>query len=284
MARIFCLCSEKGRGSVVGIVLWEHHVQAEGQLDYIGRIVEFFESTKKKPYIAVKWFFRAEDTVIQVHSDQILDNPLDCIVNNITVVQSSSQVRVLSFMLQPQYDFSFQNKRNEALEGLETDNSTCKAEQNLQFVFLYRAFTPFFKDNPTKTPADIAFFYKSCISSLNYFNSIIRTTFGSLRIANEDFLKRRKVKVVSKSKVKPELRTILMVPTTSTVEGIIFRTDATLIVSWFSLAKEACIILTLWIVEAESIHPVLRWKSTILDSKHTNDVVILCTGSLVILY
>ncbi|KAI3909663.1 hypothetical protein MKW98_014080, partial [Papaver atlanticum] len=73
----------------------------EGQLDYIGRIVEFFETTKKKSYIAVKWFFRAVDTVIQVCSDQILDkrvfstetgddNPLDCIVNNITVVKSTA--------------------------------------------------------------------------------------------------------------------------------------------------------------------------------------------------
>ncbi|KAI3876829.1 hypothetical protein MKX03_037908 [Papaver bracteatum] len=31
-------------------------------------IVEFFETTKKKPYIVVKWFFKAEETVIGEHS------------------------------------------------------------------------------------------------------------------------------------------------------------------------------------------------------------------------
>ncbi|RZC94178.1 hypothetical protein C5167_021423 [Papaver somniferum] len=73
------------------------HIKAEdGEPDYIGRIVEFFETTKKLPYIAVKWFFRAGDTVIKEHSylidaNRVLssdsgdDNPLDCIQSKITV-------------------------------------------------------------------------------------------------------------------------------------------------------------------------------------------------------
>ncbi|KAI3858790.1 hypothetical protein MKW92_029412, partial [Papaver armeniacum] len=79
-------------------------VKAEkGKKDYIGRITEFFETIKKQPYIAVKWFFRAEDTVIKnrsvlIEDERVFaseskdDNPIDCIVKKVTVVQASSMV------------------------------------------------------------------------------------------------------------------------------------------------------------------------------------------------
>ncbi|KAI3847520.1 hypothetical protein MKX03_024511 [Papaver bracteatum] len=91
------------------------HIKAEaGQKDYVGRIVEFFETTKKQPYIAVKWFFRAEDTVIKEHSylidsqrvfysDSGDDNPLGCIVDKITVLQASSAVNGCHYF----YDMSY---------------------------------------------------------------------------------------------------------------------------------------------------------------------------------
>ncbi|KAI3898881.1 hypothetical protein MKW92_009715, partial [Papaver armeniacum] len=90
-------------------------IKAEkGQLDYVGRIVEFFETVKKQPYISVKWFFRAEDTVIKEHSHKIEpkrifssdsrdDNPLDCIVQKVTVVQASTNVPKCDFY----YDMSY---------------------------------------------------------------------------------------------------------------------------------------------------------------------------------
>ncbi|THU45863.1 hypothetical protein C4D60_Mb02t22450 [Musa balbisiana] len=40
----------------------------EGELDYIGRIVEFFETTDGELYFTAQWFFRAEDTVMKDHA------------------------------------------------------------------------------------------------------------------------------------------------------------------------------------------------------------------------
>ncbi|KAI3833034.1 hypothetical protein MKX03_021312 [Papaver bracteatum] len=94
------------------------HIKAEGgQPDYIGRIVEFFETTKKQPYIAVKWFFRVEETVIGEHSYLIDskrvfysesgdDNPLGCISEKITIVQASSAVDGCHYF----YDTSYWEK------------------------------------------------------------------------------------------------------------------------------------------------------------------------------
>ncbi|KAI3858794.1 hypothetical protein MKW92_029416, partial [Papaver armeniacum] len=91
------------------------HIKAvAGLKDYIGRITELFETTKKQPYLAVKWFFRAEDTVIKEHSylidskrvfysDSEDDNPLGCIVDKITVIQASSAVNDCRYF----YDMSY---------------------------------------------------------------------------------------------------------------------------------------------------------------------------------
>ncbi|KAG1342665.1 DNA (cytosine-5)-methyltransferase CMT3 [Cocos nucifera] len=68
----------------------------DGEPDYIGRIVEFFETTDRELYFAAQWFFRVEDTVIKelahdpktVHdprrvflSEEKNDNVLDCIID-----------------------------------------------------------------------------------------------------------------------------------------------------------------------------------------------------------
>lgn len=37
----------------------------EGKPNYIGKIVEFFETTKQEFYFTAQWFFRPEDTVRQ---------------------------------------------------------------------------------------------------------------------------------------------------------------------------------------------------------------------------
>ncbi|XP_026458044.1 DNA (cytosine-5)-methyltransferase CMT3-like [Papaver somniferum] len=95
------------------------HIQAEeGEKYYIGRIVEFFETTKKEPYIAVEWFFRAEDTVIKFHSDKVDDrlifssesgddNPLDCVVEKITIIQASSYVDGYNYYFNMSYSEDF---------------------------------------------------------------------------------------------------------------------------------------------------------------------------------
>ncbi|NP_001290533.1 DNA (cytosine-5)-methyltransferase CMT3 [Elaeis guineensis] len=79
----------------------------DGEPDYIGRIVEFFETTDGQLYFAAQWFFRAEDTVIKeiahdpktVHdprrvflSEEKNDNVLDCIVSKIRIVRVESNI------------------------------------------------------------------------------------------------------------------------------------------------------------------------------------------------
>uniref|UniRef100_A0A0D3G4P2 DNA (cytosine-5-)-methyltransferase n=1 Tax=Oryza barthii TaxID=65489 RepID=A0A0D3G4P2_9ORYZ len=70
----------------------------EGKPNYIGRLLEFFETKTGECYFRVQWFFTAEDTVIgeqaQSHdprrlfySDLTDDNLLDCIVSKVTIVQ-----------------------------------------------------------------------------------------------------------------------------------------------------------------------------------------------------
>ncbi|KAI3878522.1 hypothetical protein MKX03_023972 [Papaver bracteatum] len=107
-----------------------HIKAADGEPDYIGRIVEFFETTKRIPYIAVKWFFRAADTVIKEHSYLIdanrvfssesgNDNPLDCILSKITVAQASFLVPGSHYY----YDMSYCEELC-TFENLQTEAST----------------------------------------------------------------------------------------------------------------------------------------------------------------
>ncbi|OEL35883.1 DNA (cytosine-5)-methyltransferase CMT2 [Dichanthelium oligosanthes] len=73
----------------------------EGKPHYIGRLLEFFETSAGEYYFSVQWFFRAEDTVMEdqaqshdprrlFYSDLKDDNLLDCIVSKVTIVQVAS--------------------------------------------------------------------------------------------------------------------------------------------------------------------------------------------------
>ncbi|XP_073114206.1 DNA (cytosine-5)-methyltransferase CMT2 isoform X2 [Elaeis guineensis] len=66
--------------------------------NYVGRILEFFETIRGEYYFTVQWFFRAEDTIMKAqgashdkkrlfYSDLKNDNPLDCIVSKVGVSQ-----------------------------------------------------------------------------------------------------------------------------------------------------------------------------------------------------
>ncbi|KAL6864864.1 hypothetical protein ACP4OV_016015 [Aristida adscensionis] len=70
----------------------------EGKPNYVGRLLEFFETTTGDYYCSVQWFFRAEDTVMEdqgeshdirrlFYSDLKDDNLLDCIMSKVTIVQ-----------------------------------------------------------------------------------------------------------------------------------------------------------------------------------------------------
>lgn len=66
--------------------------------NFIGRIVEFFRTMDGEDYFRVQWFFRVEDTIIEDEakshdekrlflSDLMNDNPLDCIVSKVKILQ-----------------------------------------------------------------------------------------------------------------------------------------------------------------------------------------------------
>ncbi|KAE8806087.1 DNA (cytosine-5)-methyltransferase 1 [Hordeum vulgare] len=72
----------------------------EGKPNYIGKILEFFETVAGEYYCRVQWFFRAEDTIMEdqaqshdprrlFYSDLKDDNALDCIVSQVSIVQVS---------------------------------------------------------------------------------------------------------------------------------------------------------------------------------------------------
>ncbi|KAJ0989886.1 hypothetical protein J5N97_008242 [Dioscorea zingiberensis] len=83
--------------------------------NYVGKILEFFETTEGESYFTVQWFFRAADTVMKdqaaFHDKQRLffsdlknDNPVDCIVSKVTVTQVSPRVEFKHKTLPP-HDF-----------------------------------------------------------------------------------------------------------------------------------------------------------------------------------
>ncbi|KAI4979519.1 hypothetical protein ZWY2020_016272 [Hordeum vulgare] len=74
----------------------------KGKPHFVGRITELFEGTDCIHYFNCRWFFRSEDTVISTAklvddhshdpkrvflSDETDDNPLDCIVSKLKIVQ-----------------------------------------------------------------------------------------------------------------------------------------------------------------------------------------------------
>uniref|UniRef100_A0A453MQU2 DNA (cytosine-5-)-methyltransferase n=1 Tax=Aegilops tauschii subsp. strangulata TaxID=200361 RepID=A0A453MQU2_AEGTS len=121
--RDFCICVRLGRNGegeeeevkarchyraaqVEGIVYNlrdDVYVAAEeGKPHFIGRITELFEGTDHVKYFNCRWFFRSEDTVISTAklvddhshdpkrvflSDERNDNPLDCIVSKVKILQ-----------------------------------------------------------------------------------------------------------------------------------------------------------------------------------------------------
>ncbi|KAG8381651.1 hypothetical protein BUALT_Bualt06G0143700 [Buddleja alternifolia] len=97
----------------------------KGGSNYVGRILEFFETVDGEDFFRVQWFFRAEDTVIKddgrshdkkrlFYSTLVNDNLLDCIVSKVKVVQIAPNVCRRSVNLKaksiPPCDFYFDMK------------------------------------------------------------------------------------------------------------------------------------------------------------------------------
>ncbi|KAG0484303.1 hypothetical protein HPP92_008382, partial [Vanilla planifolia] len=124
------------------------HVKGEkGKQDYIGRILEFFETTKGENYFTVQWFYRAEDTVMKdqagchdkkrlFYSDLRNDNFLDCVVSKATVVQVPSSVE-LKFRPTPShhlyYDmkYSMEYSTFQIMESAYSNRESRKSEMSL---------------------------------------------------------------------------------------------------------------------------------------------------------
>ncbi|XP_020528965.1 DNA (cytosine-5)-methyltransferase CMT2 isoform X5 [Amborella trichopoda] len=90
----------------------------KGGPNYIGRILEFFETMDGIQYFNAQWFFRAADTVIQglasqhdkkriFYSDLKNDNLLDCIVSKIKIVQVTPNVNLAKRKSIPPCDFYY---------------------------------------------------------------------------------------------------------------------------------------------------------------------------------
>ncbi|KAM7487179.1 hypothetical protein LguiB_024663 [Lonicera macranthoides] len=80
-----------------------HVMAGEGEDSYICRVVEMFEGVDGSPYFTAQWFYRAKDTVIKNCSDLIddkrvflsevkNDNPLDCLLEKLRIVQFTLNV------------------------------------------------------------------------------------------------------------------------------------------------------------------------------------------------
>ncbi|KAH0455874.1 hypothetical protein IEQ34_015906 [Dendrobium chrysotoxum] len=95
------------------------HVKAgDDEPDYIGRIIEFFETVEGKLYFRAQWFYKAEDTVISYHandhdkrrvflSEDRNDNDLDCIVCKLRIVRIANNIGLPSTDEIPECDYYY---------------------------------------------------------------------------------------------------------------------------------------------------------------------------------
>ncbi|PIA29804.1 hypothetical protein AQUCO_05800108v1 [Aquilegia coerulea] len=94
----------------------------KGEQEYIAKIVELFKTIDDRSLFSAQWFFKAEDTVIELHGDLVdekrvfmselkNDNPLDCITLKLNIVQVSPNVDLVAKKAAiPPCDFFFDMK------------------------------------------------------------------------------------------------------------------------------------------------------------------------------
>ncbi|KAK4355044.1 hypothetical protein RND71_027238 [Anisodus tanguticus] len=122
------------RAEVDGLIYYledDAHVKAaDGEDDYICKIVEFFEAVDGVQYFTAQWFYRAKDTVIKNH-DQFInkkrvflseikdDNPIDCLVTKLKIVPVPS---------------------NATLQFKENVKSNCDFYYDMKYLLPYSSF------------------------------------------------------------------------------------------------------------------------------------------------
>ncbi|KAJ3672590.1 hypothetical protein LUZ60_007311 [Juncus effusus] len=135
-------------GSIIKLGDCAHIKSPEGKPNYVGMILEFFETERGENYVRVQWFYRAEDTVIGEHSslhdnkrlfisDLKNDNLLDCLVSKVRVAQISlgQEKRVL-----PSCNYYYDMKYSLEYSTFSTINSYDSTEQK-QGNFIMSSYT-----------------------------------------------------------------------------------------------------------------------------------------------
>lgn len=91
-------CQASVVGSIVNLGDCVYVKGIEGEADFVGRILEFFETFKGDYCFTVQWFYRASDTILKdeatshdprrlFYSDMKNDNYLDSIVSKVSIIQ-----------------------------------------------------------------------------------------------------------------------------------------------------------------------------------------------------
>ncbi|XP_010449422.1 PREDICTED: DNA (cytosine-5)-methyltransferase CMT2-like [Camelina sativa] len=94
-------------------------IKGEEEENHIGKIVEFFKTTDGESYFRVQWFYRATDTVMKqqatnhdkrrlFYSTVMNDNPVDCLVSRVTVLQVSPRAGLKPNSIKSDYYFDME--------------------------------------------------------------------------------------------------------------------------------------------------------------------------------
>ncbi|KAJ0239251.1 hypothetical protein HA466_0229320 [Hirschfeldia incana] len=112
-------------------------IMGGGEEPPIGKIVEFFKTTDGESYFRVQWLYRATETVMQnqatdhetrrlFYSTVMNDNPIDCLISKVTVLQVSPRAGLKPNSIKSDFYFdmeycvefsTFQTLRNQTSEN-----------------------------------------------------------------------------------------------------------------------------------------------------------------------
>lgn len=146
--------------------------------NFIGRIVEFFKTMDDEDYFRVQWFFRAGDTVIEDEakphdekrlflSDLMNDNPLDCIVSKVKIIQVPPSVDLKPKSLSA-FDFYYDMKycvdytTFSTVVDDEPGLSSCDNMKKIQVNGLRPNFWNFSAQKPHKSGMSLLDLYSGC--------------------------------------------------------------------------------------------------------------------------
>ncbi|KAI4327996.1 hypothetical protein L6164_020396 [Bauhinia variegata] len=119
------------------------YIEGEGERKHVGKIIEFFQTTKKANYFRVQWFYRIDDTVVQdegtfhdkrrlFYSSIMNDNLLGCIIAKAKVTYISPRVGLKLTSIPPSdfyYDMEYCVEYS-TFRSMPTDNSDKSCESS----------------------------------------------------------------------------------------------------------------------------------------------------------